>query len=109
MAEAACVEARRSDGSWLSLRELVEVPSLEAGSDQGHFWLRARSRIVTWRKKTLTGDSGIRAETSEGGASAARLGSLTSVSRTDHWRLEGRGVRGLCEADDGRRGQDLVN
>ena len=109
MVEAAYVEATRSGGSWLSLRELVEVPSLEAEPGPGHFWLRARSRIVTWRKKTLTGGSGSRAATSEGEGSAARLGSLTSVSRTGHWRLEGRGERGPCEADDGRRGRDSVS
>ena len=109
MVEAACVEAKRWGGSWLSLRELVEVPSLEAGPGPGHFWLRARSRIVTWRKKTLTGGSGSRAGTSEGEESVARLGILTSVSRTDHWRLGGRGERGLCEADGGRRGRDSVS
>ena len=109
MVEAACVEAKRWGGSWLSLRELVEVPSSEAGPGPGHSWLRARSRIVTWSMRTLTGDWGSQAATSGDEGNAVRPGSLTSDLRIYHWRLDERGVRGRDVTGDGRRGRDLVS
>ena len=107
--EAVCVEAKKRGEALLSLRELAEVLNSEAGPGQGHSWLRARSRIVTWSKRTLTGDWGSQAATSGDEGNAVRPGSLTSDLRIYHWRLDERGVRGRDVTGDGRRGRDSVS